>query len=157
SVAACRLGTTGAATRPRSSRPHSARSSGPSSRSPTPAPEPRPLLLGLGASGVVVRLDEDVDLVGALVALLIGHRERRGVLTHLLVGGRRVLIRVRATVAEVPLEGEGSATLLLDRGGELRLERRRALVRVGLRDHVQLVLLFLRRTRRLRGRRRTRG
>src|SRR5919198_2977307 len=84
------------------------------------------------AAALLVGLDEDVDLVGAFVALLIGHGERGGVLAHLLVGVRRVLLRALRAVAEVPTEGERAPALLLHGGGELHLERRGALVGLGL-------------------------
>ena len=53
-----------------------------------------------------------------------------------------ILLAAVAAVAEVPVEGERTATLLLDRRGELHLQGRRALVGLGLRDDVELVLLF---------------
>src|SRR2546428_13408197 len=78
----------------------------------------------LTAPALLVGFDEDVDLVGPLVALLVGHGERRGVLAHLLVGVHRVLIGdLWAPVAEVPAEGVGAPRLFLDPGGELDLQR----------------------------------
>src|SRR5207247_419490 len=91
---------------------------------------------------LLVRLHEDVDLVGALVALLVGHRERGGVLAYLGVGVDRVLLRALRAVTEVPAEGERTPALLLHRRGELHLERRRAFVGLRFGDHVQLVLLL---------------
>src|SRR5262249_48929292 len=83
-------------------------SNGPSSRSKRRVRESGGRLL---AAAVLVGLDEDVDLVGALVALLIGHRERGGVLADLVVGVHRILIGALATVAEVPGELPRSAFL----------------------------------------------
>src|SRR4029077_15378505 len=75
-------------------------------------PAPAPLL---------IRLDEDVDLVGPLAPLLVGHAERGGGLAHLGVGVHRVLLRALRAVAEVPAEGERAPALLLHRSGELHL------------------------------------
>src|SRR5262249_26407986 len=101
---------------------------------------------------VLVGLDEDVDLVGPLVALLIGHREGRRVLTYLVVGVQWVLLGALGAVPEVPRVGPRTALFLLDRRRELHLQRRRALVRLGLRDDIELVLLVLVAALALRGR-----
>src|SRR5581483_3963040 len=82
---------------------------------------------------------------GSLVALLVRDRERGGVLADLGVGVDRVLLGAVRPVPEVPLERERAAGLLLDGGRELHLQRRGAFVRLGFRDDVELVLLFLRR------------
>src|SRR5262249_59836800 len=111
-------------------------SSGPSSRSrrtATRKPDPGRRGRRDGSALPVLRsalpaalfgLDEDVDLVRSLVALLVGHRERRRVLAHLLVGVHRVLVGTLRPVTEVPAELEGAPALLLDRCGELHLEWR---------------------------------
>src|SRR5262249_14605132 len=134
---------TGAATAVARKAPPSPRrspsSSGPSSRS-TRAASRR---LDSALPAALFGLDEDVDLVRSLVALLIGHGECRRVLADLVVGVHRVLIGTLRPVTEVPAELEGAPTLLLDRGGELHLEGRGTLIRLGLRDHVELVFLFL--------------
>src|SRR5262249_12443344 len=131
----------------------SAISNGRSSRSPTGASEHRRRPRSL----VFVGLDEDVDLVGALVVLLIDDRERRGVLADLVVGVGGVLLGALLPVAEVPLVLPGAALVLFDRRGELHLEGRRSLVRLGLGDHVELVLVVARRPVRVRDRGRRRG
>src|SRR5206468_3477302 len=89
--------------------------------------------VALAFSAFFLGLDEDVDLVGALVVLLIDHGERRGVLAHLLVGVDGVLLGALRSVAEVPLELERTTLFLFDRGGELHLEGRCTLVRIRFR------------------------
>src|SRR5262245_2387486 len=97
----------------------------------------------LVACSFVVRLDEDVDLVVTLVALLIADRERRRVLADLLVRVVRVLLGAALPITEVPLERERPTLVLFDRRGELHLERGRSLVGIRLRDDVELVVVVL--------------
>src|SRR5262249_39114499 len=85
-------------------------------------------------------------------ALLIRDLERRRVFADLLVGVHGVLLGALLAVTELPAVGERPARLLLDRRSELHLQRRGAFVRLGLGDHVELVLGVV-----LLGRRRGRG
>src|SRR5262249_50043521 len=95
------------------------------------------------AAVTFVGLDEDVDLVVPLVALLIGDGERRRVLADLLVGVRGILLGALLAVAEIPGVGPRTAFFLFHGRRELHLQRRRPLVRLGFRDHVELVLVLV--------------
>src|SRR5207302_4328172 len=126
SAGASRGPATAATRRARPSPLPSPNSSGPSSRSRRAATRTSIRTPASTLAAALLGLDEDVDLVRSLVALMIGDRERRGVLAHLPVGVDRILVAALRSVAEVPTEGERAPALLLDRRGELHLERRRA-------------------------------
>ncbi len=118
---ACRERAIAAVRRRRPSRPSSASWSGPSSRS-NPRVRERAPSRPLATVTVVVGLDEDVDLVVPLVALLIGDGEGRGVLAHLVVGVRGILLGALLTVTEVPGVGPRTALFLFHGRGELHLQ-----------------------------------
>src|SRR5262249_35240636 len=96
--------------------PRSASSRRPSAASTRPAAERL-----LRPAALLVGLDEDVDLVGALVALLVRHGEGRRVLADLRVGVVRVLLTAVRPVPEVPVIRERPAAFLLDGRRELHL------------------------------------